>query len=154
MASGATLSGFPTHWQDQAGQFLKIEDFLIEQQQSAAPGFIVKKGETFNYKLRLEFSELLGQINGGGAAIKIGIFAHDISTGSVATTYGFNFQDYDLKEKNASDSNVLKVFDRTYANFEYPNATTLGVFLLTVAVIVPDTGISAFSTGPLLMVFP
>ncbi|MGH7449858.1 MAG: hypothetical protein ACRENG_00780 [bacterium] len=154
MPSGTTPSGFPTHWQEQSGQFVKITDLAIEQQTSAAPGFIVKKGENFNYRLNLEFSELLGQLGGGGEKIKIGIFAHDISTGNVATQYSFNFKDFDLKEVKASDSDTQKTFNHTDADFKFTNANTLGVFLLTIAVIVPATGISTFSTGPLLLVFP
>jgi hypothetical protein len=59
------------------------------------PGFIVKVGEEFDYLLKVQFTPIMGAI-GGGAGIRIGIYAMDLSQGSVQPAYTKEL-DRDLK---------------------------------------------------------
>ena len=152
MSTGDTISGFPMHWQEDSGEWIKIKEFKIKQPVSEFPGFIVKLGEEFWYNLQLEFTAFLGAA-GNGLDIKIGIYAMDLSTGSVQATYSTlpNVLDRDLKDPRVSATE--KHWDDSDAAFKF-TASVEGTFLLTTVVTCPSTGIAAFSTGPLLQVFP
>lgn len=114
------------------------------------PGYIVKKGEKFDYLLKVNFSPIMGAI-GGGASIKIGIYAMNLSKGSVEAAYTKEL-DRDLKppRDTATDKQWNRAND---TDFEF-TASATGSFLITTVVTCPDTGISSFSSGPLLQVFP
>ncbi|MDZ7265384.1 MAG: hypothetical protein ONB16_12420 [candidate division KSB1 bacterium] len=150
MPSGNTDSGYPVHWQEDSGEWIKIKDFQIRQLVGTLPGYIVKKGEKFDYLLKVNFSPIMGAI-GGGAGIKIGIYAMDLSKGSVQPAYTKEL-DRDLKppRDTATDKQWNRAND---PDFEF-TASVTGTFLITTVVTCPDTGISSFSTGPLLQVFP
>jgi hypothetical protein len=88
---------------------------------------------------------------GGGADIQIGIYAMDLSKGLVQAAYTKELK-RDLKAPR--DTATQKQWNRdTDADFVF-TASVTGTFLLTAVVTCADTGISSFSTGPLLQVFP
>ena len=154
--SGTTVTGFPYHWQDEESQWVKIHDLIVEQQDpSKQPGNIIGIGEQFNYKLHLKFTPLLGRLD-EGTEIKMGIWAMDISTGTVNSAYGFGINDhaFDLREVKAGvDDDENKVWDHTDSMFNFTANAPGGIYVLNCCVVVPATGISVFTYGPLLMVF-
>lgn len=145
-----TKSGHTCHWQEDSGEFIKISDFKVEQGPSLAPGYIVKLGEPFSYLLELEFTKFLGTIS-GGAEILIGFSALDLTTGSVQPAYSKSMLARDLAAPRIS--NTEKKWDGSDPSFSF-NATVLGNFQMVAWVIVPSTGLAAFVSGPMLMVFP
>jgi hypothetical protein len=158
MGVGTTPNGWTSHWQDQTGQFCQIKELGIEQQSSAAPGWIIKVGENFNYKLELDFSTLLGQLGGGGVSIQIGIYATDMSTGNVIPGYSVGVPillDSNLQEVKTVDTDTYKRYDHTDPGFEITAVSgNTGIFQVSACVVVPSTGISTFLHGPWMMIFP
>ena len=150
MPSGLTNSGFTNHWQEESGEYLKIQDFRIDQLPAAgvAPGYIVKVGEKFYYDLLLEYTSILGAI-GGGVDILINFSAFDLATGTVQAAYSKQMLNRDL---SAGINPTSKRWNHTDADFSF-TANVPGLYQLTTTVVVPTTGISSFTTGPLLMIF-